>query len=310
MGANYGKLTGHSKTYTLLLITVLAKYTTKFIQRRAPTSNPRLSFTLLERVSTLLSGNNLLSHLLSDAAGLAVAWRFLCWCTSLNDFRLQTNKQKYDYIGAFVFATFKNYPPLSWTLKKEKDKMETGLRHSLKSSTHVTAMVAQLPAVGRDTASLIKEVQAMVVVEDPKWQSGKVSGAVYHGGSTHLDCMNQISSLYALSNPLHPDVWPSLRKFEAEIIAMTCDFLNGGDDKVVGCITSGGTESILMAVKAHREYGLKEHGIEFPEMIIPVTAHAAFDKAAEALRIKLIKLPGRNYVAFFCMFCLFHFSNF
>jgi hypothetical protein len=86
-------------------------------------------------------------------------------------------------------------------------------------------------------------------------------------------------------------VWPSLRKFEAEIISMTCDFMNGGDENVVGCMTSGGTESILMAVKAHRALGYREYGIDFPEMIIPVTAHAAFDKAAEAFCIKLIKLP-------------------
>merc|ERR1711871_905997 len=55
--------------------------------------------------------------------------------------------------------------------------------------------------------------------------------------------------------------------------------------------TSGGTESILMATKAHREWGRREKGITRPEMIIPETAHAAFDKAAETLNIRLIKLP-------------------
>ena len=42
-------------------------------------------------------------------------------------------------------------------------------------------------------------------------------------------------------HPLYPEIWPSLRKFEAEIISMTASFLNGGD-KNVWCITSGGTE--------------------------------------------------------------------
>ena len=49
--------------------------------------------------------------------------------------------------------------------------------------------------------------------------------------------------MYSLSNPLHPEIWPSLRKYEAEIISMTASFLNGGDKNVVGAITSGGTES-------------------------------------------------------------------
>ena len=57
--------------------------------------------------------------------------------------------------------------------------------------------------------------------------------------------------------------------------------------KTCGALTSGGTESILMAVKAYRDYYRKEH----PEMIVPVTAHAAFDKAAEYFGIKIIHIP-------------------
>jgi len=285
MGQAYGKLTGHSTTYTLLLLIIAAKYTAFSVTRN------KLKTTLLERLASLLSGSSLISHLLADTIGLAAAWRVLCWLTSITDFGRITNKQKYDYVGAIFFDTFKGIPPLSWVLNKEEKKMAEGLRKTLKSSAHVTEMVSKLPTQGRDPQSLIAEVSKMVSFEDVKWKSGQVSGAVYHGGAEHLECMNTVSSMYSLSNPLHPDVWPSLRKFEAEIISMTCDFLNGGDENVVGCMTSGGTESILMAVKAHRELGLREYGIEFPEMIIPVTAHAAFDKAAEALRIKLIKLP-------------------
>ena len=289
-GQVYGHLTGHSTPYKLLLLLVAAKYTARTLTT-GKTTNARTSFTLLGPVARLLSGNSLLSSLLSDVVGLAVAWRFFCWMSAVQDFLRLPGKQKYDYVGAVFFNVLKDYPPLSWQLSKEKTKMEAGLRQSLKNSPHVTAMVSELPAEGRDIQSLISEVSAMVALEDPKWKSGFVSGAVYHGQSEHLACMNRISEMYSLSNPLHPDIWPSLRKFEAEIIAMTCSFLNGGDKNVVGCMTSGGTESILMAVKAHRERGLREHGIAYPEMIIPTTAHAAFDKAAEALRIKLIKLP-------------------
>lgn len=56
-------------------------------------------------------------------------------------------------------------------------------------------------------------------------------------------------------------------------------------------MTSGGTESILMACKAFRDYGLDEKGIRKPEMVIPTTAHAAFDKAAQYLRIKIRWIP-------------------
>ena len=291
MGQTYGKLTGHSPTYTFLCLIVAAKYTARSLTRNQKSPTPQSFLTILSPISNLLSSKNIISSIAGDVVGLAVAWRMLCWLTSISDFIRLTNKQKYDSIGQFFFDSFKDLPPLSWHLRKEAIKMEEGLRKTLKSSPHVTPMISELPEEGRDAQSLIAEVTKMVSMEDPKWKNGFVSGAVYHGGAEHLQVQNRISELYSLSNPLHPDVWPSLRKFEAEIISMTCSFLNGGDSSVVGCMTSGGTESIIMAVKAHREFGLKTYGIEFPEMIIGATAHAAFDKAAEALRIKLIKLP-------------------
>lgn len=56
-------------------------------------------------------------------------------------------------------------------------------------------------------------------------------------------------------------------------------------------MTSGGTESILMACKAYRDYGREVRGIKKPEMVVPVTVHAAFDKAAQYMRIKVRSVP-------------------
>ena len=69
---------------------------------------------------------------------------------------------------------------------------------------------------------------------------------------------------YALSNPLHPDVFPSIRKMEAEIVAMCLKMYNnpGG----AGTMTSGGTESIVMAVKTYRDWARDVKGITEPEM--------------------------------------------
>lgn len=97
--------------------------------------------------------------------------------------------------------------------------------------------------------------------------------------------------MYSIANPLHLDIWPSALKFESEIIAMTASMLNGGDKNVCGCTTSGGTESIILAIKAHRDYYRENHGISCPEMIACTSAHAAVDKACELLNIRLIKVP-------------------
>uniref|UniRef100_A0A671PJX5 sphinganine-1-phosphate aldolase n=1 Tax=Sinocyclocheilus anshuiensis TaxID=1608454 RepID=A0A671PJX5_9TELE len=99
----------------------------------------------------------------------------------------------------------------------------------------------------------------------------------------------QVYGEFAWSNPLHPDLFPGVRKMEAEVVRMTCALFNGGPDSC-GTVTSGGTESILMACKAYRDMA-HERGIKHPEIIAPVSIHAAFDKAAHYFGMKLIHIP-------------------
>jgi len=69
---------------------------------------------------------------------------------------------------------------------------------------------------------------------------------------------------YAVSNPLHPDVFPAVRKMEAEVVAMCLRMYNHPEG--AGVTTSGGTESIIMAVKSHRDWARDVKGITEPEM--------------------------------------------
>jgi sphinganine-1-phosphate aldolase len=69
---------------------------------------------------------------------------------------------------------------------------------------------------------------------------------------------------YCVSNPLHPDVFPAVRKMEAEIVAMCLRMYNNPTG--AGATTSGGTESILMSVKTHRDWARAVKGISEPEM--------------------------------------------
>ena len=97
------------------------------------------------------------------------------------------------------------------------------------------------------------------------------------------------------SNPLHPELWPSATKFEAEIVSMTAHMLGAAhaaaDAPVVGTVNSGGTESILLAMKAYRDFARERRGIAEPEIVAPVTAHAAFDKAAKYFDMPLVRVP-------------------
>jgi glutamate/tyrosine decarboxylase-like PLP-dependent enzyme len=143
----------------------------------------------------------------------------------------------------------------------------------------------------------MEEVQAH---ERARWQAGYVSGAVYQGDQDHIAFLNQVYAINAQSNPLHFDLWPSAVKYEAEIVSMTAHMLGAErtDDAVVGTVTSGGTESILLAMRTYRDWARTTRGIKQPELVAPATAHAAFDKAAQSFGIRLVRVPeGPDYRA-------------
>jgi len=132
-------------------------------------------------------------------------------------------------------------------------------------------------------------------LEASRWEDGFVSGAVYHGDEDHIRFLNRVYALNSQSNPLHFDIWPSATKFEAEIVSMTANMLAPQalkpEESIRGTVSSGGTESILLAIKTYRDWAREKKGIKRPEMVVPTTAHVAFDKAAQYFRVKVKKIP-------------------
>jgi glutamate/tyrosine decarboxylase-like PLP-dependent enzyme len=183
--------------------------------------------------------------------------------------------------------------------KKTNEEMMAEVEESIKPYRDDFPTFTRLPEKGRDKADIIGDMQALHAREESKWKDGFVSGAVYHGDEDHIDFLNQVYMLNSQSNPLHTDVWPSTTKFEAEVVAMTADMLNAqkadddpdSDDEVCGVVSSGGTESILLAMKTYRDWARDMKGISKPEMIVPRTAHAAFDKASQYFNIKMKRIP-------------------
>lgn len=110
------------------------------------------------------------------------------------------------------------------------------------------------------------------------WADAKISGCVYIADEKHWDFVNDVMKRYVVTNALHGDEYKMITKWEAEIIRMVCNLYNG-DDKSCGLLSSGGTESILLAILAYREIA-KERGVTKPNIVMSNSAHAAFDKAA------------------------------
>lgn len=141
------------------------------------------------------------------------------------------------------------------------------------------------------TRESIFDAMGAMRVRDVQWHDGRVFSLVFHAGDDVRDVAQQAYDLFFAENGLNPTAFPSLRKFETDVVAMVASVL-GGDGTIVGNMTSGGTESILMAVKAARDYAREfRSGISAPEIILPVTAHPAFDKAAHYFDVKIVRTP-------------------
>ena len=125
---------------------------------------------------------------------------------------------------------------------------------------------------------------------DLNWRSGKIMGYVYDAGKAAEAVGKKAYMMFLMENALDPTVYQSLLKLENELVAMGAAHV-GGDEAVAGNFTSGGTESILLAVKTARDY-FREHrpDITVPEMILPMTAHAAFFKAAAYFDVKPVQV--------------------
>jgi sphinganine-1-phosphate aldolase len=191
-------------------------------------------------------------------------------------------------ILGFAIAMASKVPGANSIVEKQKDDARLDMEKSLiPAYVRDEITYSELPSDGLDQRKIIEMCQRWSKKEKELWGGGKCSGAVYHGQEQLVEFMVKVYGLFALSNPLHPDLFPYVRKMESEVIRMTASLFNGNEE-VCGAMTSGGTESILMAIKTYRDKAFEERGISEPELICCKTAHAAFDKACAYFKIKLV----------------------
>jgi glutamate/tyrosine decarboxylase-like PLP-dependent enzyme len=124
---------------------------------------------------------------------------------------------------------------------------------------------------------------------DARWQDGRTFGMVYDGGAAVHEVAAAAALVALHDNALNTHAFPSLADIQSEVCGAVAALLHG--ESAAGFMTSGGTESILMAVKAARERGRAERGITEPEMVIAESAHAAFHKASHYFGVQVHKVP-------------------
>lgn len=129
---------------------------------------------------------------------------------------------------------------------------------------------------------------------DAKWRDGKTAVYVFNAGEDVARVQHEAYTLYMSENGLGPAAFPSLKQMEDEVVGMGLSVLHG-DDASVGNITSGGTDSITMAVKASRDYARANRAVSGqPNLVVPFSAHPAFDKACKLMSLELRRVPVRD----------------
>ncbi|GMG41787.1 unnamed protein product [Ambrosiozyma monospora] len=176
-------------------------------------------------------------------------------------------------------------------VKKSIDKEKIKTRFEMESATMNNDSVIKfdsLPSHGLSAEQVLDNLDSLQQLKHANWEDGRISGAVYHGGKELTHLQTQAFEKFAVANQLHPDAFPGVRQMEAEVVSMVLKIFDAPiESGACGTTTSGGTESLLLACLSAREKGLAEKGITEPEIVAPMTIHAAVFKAAKYFNIKL-----------------------
>ena len=183
------------------------------------------------------------------------------------------------------FKTVRMIPGIGGKINREVAKSLATLEKDAFTPKPGETYRTELPKKGLSHDKVMNEMSRLEDLATMEWEKGWVSGGLYYSSPELTKLTTAVFEKYVWSNPLHLDVFPQIRKMEAEVVQWSVNFFNGGE-KGCGIMTSGGTESIMMAMRAYREMGY-EMGIKYPEIVLPESAHCAFNKAAEYFRMKL-----------------------
>ena len=153
--------------------------------------------------------------------------------------------------------------------------------------------MVKLPEDGRPWAEVREDMIARGA-GDAKWREGKTAVYVFNAGPEIAEVQHEAYTLYMSENGLGPLAFPSLAQMEREVVGMALSVLHGPDG-ATGAITSGGTDSITMAMKAARDFARAEKGRTGPaNIVLPQSAHPAFDKAAHLMDIEVRRVPLKD----------------
>ena len=214
-----------------------------------------------------------------SAGGTIIVYQIIQYFFCARDSLWKTTKRSF-------FRCVRRMPFIGSRIKRELDAAKAHFEKELLKSSPQSVSRSTLPEEGLGYEAIQKELEGMETLENFEWKKGKVSGCAYNCSEEITKLANAVYSRYCWSNPMHVGVFPEIRKMEAEVVSWCVKLFNGGPE-ACGTMTSGGTESILMAMRAYRELAYAR-GIEYPEIVGSTATHVAFVKAANYFCMKFV----------------------
>ncbi|KAF5133846.1 Sphingosine-1-phosphate lyase [Metarhizium anisopliae] len=200
----------------------------------------------------------------------------------------------YHVIHRTLYGYFLRAPGVRGKVQKQVNESIAQMSSKLIAQTDTRYLT--LPKEGLTADTVRAELEMLANLDHTRWEDGFVSGAVYHGEESLIGLQTEAFGKFTVANPIHPDVFPGVRKMEAEVVSMVLNIFHAPPG-AAGVSTAGGTESILMACLSARQKAYAERGVTEPEMILPYTAHTAFRKAGDyfGIKIHLVDCPAPSY---------------
>lgn len=145
---------------------------------------------------------------------------------------------------------------------------------------------------GRPWAEIRREMEALQARDAAQWRTGRAFGVAYCGGRELLQVIEQAYSMYVLENARHHHAYPSLKRYEDDIVSMTARLFGGSEP--VGNFVSGGTEGIFLAVKVARDRARQERGVSAPQIVVPATAYPIWYEVGHYLGVDVVTIPIKS----------------
>jgi len=166
-----------------------------------------------------------------------------------------------------------------------------GISHTPKGTPLPTA--PELPASGWSAADTLERLEGLRA-HDVRWKEGRAFSLAYYASPEVHDLATEAYRRFSGENGLNVEAFPSLRVMQSDVLSIVGDWLSA-PATARGFFTSGGTESILMAVKAARDQFRHDakRPVTTPNVVLPSSAHAAFEKAGAYFDVEMRRVPVR-----------------